>query len=142
MNTFSRHNLLMKMRKRKKLVIIIVCIAVAAVITIWIALSANRQSETSIFTDGTQTVTLRDDGTFTAKLADSNTIKGEYSETAVDGVIMVFFNHGAAPVIGRIEDDALVLPDEWDGGHDVRLLQNSGWQRNINDFPDEDYDFE
>jgi len=64
-----------------------------------------------------QTIALYSDGHFHAVLAHNVRKDGTYTKANESGVIIVSFNVNGNIERGRIIDNALHLPDEWNDGH-------------------------
>jgi len=75
------------------------------------------KNETEIYSYHGQTVQLSADGNFTASLAHGVKKSGTYSKTAENDRIIVSFNVNGNVEVGRIINNSLHLPKEWDDGH-------------------------
>jgi hypothetical protein len=64
-----------------------------------------------------QTVQFFSNGTFTARLAHNAQKNGTYTKNAENNRINVIFNTNGVFEIGRIVNNALHIPREWDDGH-------------------------
>jgi len=115
MNKKERQAEVSKKANQKK-VMIGVFILVVAIIVALIVFSAYQQSQTRTFTDGHQTVILYPNGSFAALLAHESE-KGTYTENTENGVITVTFISEGIVADGRIVNNILTLPEEWDDGH-------------------------
>lgn len=102
--------------KQKKQIIILVCTVVVVAVMAVIVFSAIQNGKNDIFTNGSQTITLRGDGTFTAMLA-HETRTGTYSTQSDDGNTVVLFTIDGETVDGVIAGDELTLPHAWEDGH-------------------------
>ena len=102
-------------KRQRKMQLIAICTIIVIGILSAVFYDLYRHSQTRIYSDGDQTVTLNPDGSFTARLAHSNP-SGRFTETA-DGAAAITFIYEGREVTGWIIDDALLLPDEWDDGH-------------------------
>jgi len=103
--------------KQKKLIIIGVCtLAAVAVVTVVVLLilSDSNQDNSETFSAGGQIVQLLDDGRFAASLAHNVLITGTYTKTSDDDRDIITFNTNGLIEIGWIEDDVLIIPEEWD----------------------------
>ena len=116
MNKKERQTQALKKAKQKKMITVGVCISIVLVITALLIFNSHQQSKNRIYTDGHQTITLRSDGSFTAVLA-HDTRTGTYTENAEADVIIITFISEQKSVSGSIENDYLMLPQEWDDGH-------------------------
>jgi len=103
-------------KANQKKIMIGVFILVVAVIAALIVFSAYQQNQTRIFTDGHQNVILYPNGSFAAVLAHESE-KGTYTENTADGVTTVTFISEGVAADGRIINNILTLPEEWDDGH-------------------------
>jgi len=107
----------LKKAKRKKLLIISgsALVLAAAVVAIVFAViqQGERRADAEIYAYGSQNVTLYSDGTFTANLFHGAKKSGTYTKS---GDTVTFVVNGKQE-IGKIENNALHLPDEWDDGH-------------------------
>jgi len=105
------------------LITIGVCVLVVVIVAVaLLVLNSTSQSQDRVFTDGHQTITLRDDETFTAELA-HETIIGQYTQSTANSVVTVTFTSGGKSVTSRITNDLLTIPQEWqdDHGHGTQL---------------------
>ena len=102
------------------LIFIFVVLAVAAYLLIPGLLekfSGSGKGETEIFSHGRQKVELNADGTFKASLAHGVNKNGTYTKKAEGSRTIVTFIVNGKQEIGRIENNSLHLPNEWDDGH-------------------------
>ena len=102
------------------LIFIFVVLAVAAYLLIPGLLenkSGGQQFETGIYTHGRQKVELNENGTFTANLAHGVNKSGTYTKKAEGKRTIITFNTNGKQEIGRMENNSLHLPNEWDDGH-------------------------
>ena len=117
----QRKEIARKKAKRKRLIIISICasaLVVAVVIAVVLAVrSSAQQSSAETYSDGSQTVLLLADGTFTASLAHSVNKNGTYTKTAEGSGFEVIFSIAGVDAVGRIENDALHIPEEWEDDH-------------------------
>lgn len=112
----SKKEQAIKKAKQKKRIIIAVCaVALVAFIGI-VVLAVLERSQERAFTDGNQTVILRDNGNFNASLAHNTNIRGTFTETDTGGEIIVSFVDGGTTVTGSISDGILHLPEQWRAG--------------------------
>ena len=114
---------LKKSKQKKMLITIGVCVSVVVIVAVaLLVLNSTSQSQDRVFTDGHQTITLRDDETFTAELA-HETIIGQYTQSTANSVVTVTFTSGGKSVTSRITNDILTIPQEWqdDHGHGTQL---------------------
>ena len=108
--------------RRKKILIASICILVVitvAISAVFIGVWRNKSGASQnaeIYSYGGQTIQLLADGTFSANLA-HNTRNGTYTKTVDGDRTMVSFDVGGSVIIGRIENNALHIPIEWDDGH-------------------------
>ena len=107
-----------KKAKRKKIIIAVICALVIALITVLGVYSASQKYETEIYSYGGQTVQLLADGKFTANLSHNVQKSGTYAKTTGSSRTLVNFNVNGNIETGRIENNSLHLPAEWDDGHD------------------------
>ena len=112
----------MKKAKQQK-IIISVCVLAVVVIIALLIVTSSQQSNNRVYSDGHQTVTLRDDGSFTAVLVHNESWKGTYTENTKNGITTVTFVSEGTTVNGRISNNILTIPDEWqdDHGHGNKL---------------------
>lgn len=106
-----------KKAKQKKLLTVGLCILAAAAVLTFIIFSIVRQSNEDIYSGGGQSVRLFEDGRFAASLAHNTMKTGTYTKTVEDNVTIVSFNRNGIIEIGRIENNSLRIPREWDDGH-------------------------
>jgi len=120
----GRQTYALKKSKQKKLIITLgVCISVIVIIAAALLIfNSASQSQDRVFTDGHQTITLREDGTFTAELA-HETKNGQYTESTANSIITVTFTSEGKSATSRITNDILTIPHEWqdDHGHGTQL---------------------
>jgi len=108
-----------KKANRKKLIIIGICVlavVIAAAVIILIRNQSSAAAGTEVYSYGGQSIWLFANGNFTANLA-HNTINGAYTKVNESGQTLVYFNISGNQVVGRIINNSLYLPDEWDDGH-------------------------
>ena len=116
MNKKERQAQALKKAKQIKMLTVGICVSVALVITALLVFHWQQQRQNRVYTDGHQTVTLRGNGAFTAVLA-HETRTGTYAESAGNDAIIVTFISEGESVNGKIANDLLFLPEEWDDGH-------------------------
>jgi len=101
-------------------VLIVVLILAAVVVTIGIVRgknNSNAQHSAETYALGRQTVQLLENGTFSASLAHGVQKSGTYTKTTEGNRTIVSFNVNGKTEIGRIENNSLHLPSEWEDGH-------------------------
>jgi|GEM_PF-499760 len=130
-----RRELAMKRDKRKKIIRMTLGIAVAIAIVALIVINATQKIEERVFTDGNQTITLRDNGTFSARLAHDARKRGNYEENVAGDVTTVVFTEGEVTTNGTIVNNVLTIPAEWEDahGHGRELWLVSGGQQDAVD---------
>jgi hypothetical protein len=106
-----------KKSRQKKILVAIVLILVTAGAIGYLIYSNNQHGDAETYSDGGQTVRLLPDGTFNAILAHRVRKSGTYTKTTEGNRITVLFNINDREEIGRIIDDILYIPREWDDGH-------------------------
>ena len=113
----------MRKAKQKKIIIISVCVSIVLIIAALLIFNAYQQKDNRVYSDGHQTITLRDDGSFTAALAHNEKWKGRYTEDTKNSVTTVTFVVDRTSVNGSIRNNILTIPDEWqdDHGHGSKL---------------------
>jgi hypothetical protein len=112
-----RREAAIKKQKQKKIAAVCVCAAAVTALAVFLISSAVRQSSVETYSDGSQIVQLLEDGSFSAVLAHNVRKNGTYTKSADTGAVTVSFNRNGVVEIGRIENNALRIPDEWDDGH-------------------------
>ena len=113
-----------KKRKQKKILIATICVVLAAaIVVLLISLSMIRQRSERVFTDGRQTITLRDDGTFAARLYHNVRANGTYTEMTEGNATIITFVSGGTSIETRVVNNVLTVPAEWTDahGHNRRL---------------------
>ena len=109
-----------KKKNRKKLLIIGICailIIVAGSIITYSIYTGNHQEGVEIYRYHGQTVRLFADGRFTASLAHRVEKSGTYTKATESNRITVLFHTDGKTEVGRIIDNSLYIPNEWDDGH-------------------------
>jgi len=79
--------------------------------------SKNNEPEVEIFSYHGQTVELQKDGNFTASLAHGVRKNGTFTKTTENDRTIVSFNVNGNIEVGRIINNSLHIPKEWDDGH-------------------------
>jgi len=79
--------------------------------------SGGQHSESETYSHGRQKVELNENGTFSANLAHGVNKNGTYTKKAEGSRTIVTFTVDGKQEIGRIENNSLHLPNEWDDGH-------------------------
>ena len=106
-----------KKSKQKRFIIAgILVLAVIAVIFFRIYQPV-RHTDTEIYSDGHQTIRLFADGKFSAILAHNNQKNGTYTKTANGSTTAVLFIADGATSTGRVENNTLYFPHEWEDNH-------------------------
>ena len=80
-------------------------------------ISSASKGESEIFSHGNQIVQLFADGSFKASLAHGVSKNGTYLKKADGSRTVITFIVNGKQEIGRIENNSLHLPREWDDGH-------------------------
>jgi len=117
-----------KSRKKKAIIAVITLLITACAIGFFVfynnqqnmpgaAINEEHQENEEIYRYGGQTIRLLADGTFMASLAHGSTKNGTYSKTTEGEITSVIFNSNGNEEIGRIIDNSLHIPREWDDGH-------------------------
>jgi predicted AlkP superfamily pyrophosphatase or phosphodiesterase len=109
-----------KTKQKKKLLLISICVLITLVALIFILHSVVRKNENEImetYSYHGQTVQLLTDGKFSASLAHGVKKNGTYKKTTENDIIIVSFNVNGKEEIGRIINNSLHIPGEWDDGH-------------------------
>jgi len=102
--------------KKFKSVFIKGCALTATVVFI-LLINACSQNKSEIYSDGSQKIELSADGKFAAVLAHNNRISGTYTRKTEGSRIIISFNVNGTITVGRIINDALHFPEEWEDGH-------------------------
>jgi len=103
--------------KLKKIIRISVCSVIAVIVIAAIIINILQQRNARIFTDGTQSITLRENGTFTAELYHGVMRNGLYKEDGVDDITIISFDENGIVAVGFLMNDVLTYPEEWDDMH-------------------------
>ncbi|MCL2443161.1 MAG: hypothetical protein FWD13_06815 [Treponema sp.] len=90
---------------------------ISLVIFLVLSCTKDEKSENEIFSYHGQTVQLLADGTFTASLAHGVRKSGTFTKTTENDRTIVSFNVNGKVEVGRIINNSLHLPREWDDGH-------------------------
>jgi len=106
----------------KKIMGIIICIVIVVIVVTAIIVNILQNRNARVFTDGTQTITLRENGTFTAELYHGVIRSGDYKEMSMMGedgeFIVVFFQEKNVETTGGfLVDNILTYPEDWDDIH-------------------------
>ena len=119
--TLKKENAAKKLKQKKAFILGICVLAVLAAVGFFINSiihSKNTEKQDSeIYSYGGQTVQLFADGKFTASLAHNVSKNGTYTKEAESDIIAISFIINGRTEIGRIINNALHLPKEWDDGH-------------------------
>jgi hypothetical protein len=103
--------------KQKNIIIAVFCALAVVAAAVLLINSSVRQSNAETYRAGGQAVRLFNDGKFSATLAHNARKTGTYTtKTEEDGGTAVSFNMNGVVAVGRIEGNALRLPEEWDDG--------------------------
>jgi len=120
----KKENAEKKANKKKLLIVWIISLVVlAAAIIIFLPNILNRHSgsshqyETETYSRGRSTIELNANGNFSASLPHGVRKSGTYTKTPEGRITLVNFNVNGNIEVGRIENNALHLPMEWDDGH-------------------------
>jgi uncharacterized ion transporter superfamily protein YfcC len=105
-----------KARQKTILIVSIIALIITAVIAVGVY-SASRQNNAEIYSTGGQTVQLFADGNFSARLAHNTLKNGTYTKREDGSNTIVSFNVDGRVELGRIENNRLFIPEEWDDGH-------------------------
>jgi hypothetical protein len=106
-----------KKAKQKKLVSAILGTVIVVAVTAFLINSSIQQRRIETYTNGVKMVQLLEDGNFSATLAHNVRKTGTYTKEEEDGGITVTFNTRGTAESGRIIDNALHIPEEWDDEH-------------------------
>jgi len=82
-----------------------------------ISCNRNEKNENEIYSYHGQKVELSADGSFTASLSHGVKKSGTYTKKSENNSVIISFNVDGNLEVGRIIDDSLHLPKEWDDGH-------------------------
>jgi hypothetical protein len=112
----ERREAAMKKAKKNKKILMCVCASVAIAIAALIVFAVTRPTiDSRVYTTGAQSVALFDDGRF--RFTDCRLARaGTYTETINGDVTTVAFVHRRNTFYGRIANDVLTIPQEWDAG--------------------------
>jgi hypothetical protein len=106
-----------KKKLKKNILIGLAAFLIIAGFVGWQIYTSSQKPNARIYSDGHQSITLYDDGNYTARLAHGVSKSGTYTESAEDGVTIVSFVTRGKTENGRIRDNVLTFPSEWDDGH-------------------------
>ena len=112
-------------KTKRKIAIIVCCCALVVIAAVLLGIfSGNWRNNSSapqytreIYSYGGQTIQLLADGTFTASLAHGARRNGTYTKTVNGNITAVSFNVNGSIEVGRIINNALHIPEEWNDGH-------------------------
>jgi len=94
----------------------LLCAYTSIIILVCLIISCAK-NETEVFSFHEQTVQLFADGCFIASLSHGVQINGTYTKTTENDRINILFNVNGNTVTGRVINNALHIPKEWDDGH-------------------------
>ena len=127
LKTVKRERAEKRAKRKKTLIIGIFALVLAAVIGYFAYSSITKSTITrdivaqdqsaEIYSYGRQIVVLKGDGSFTANLSHGVNKSGTYTKTVSEGTERVMFNVNGRIETGRIVNNSLHLPHEWDDGH-------------------------
>ncbi|MCL2244329.1 MAG: hypothetical protein FWC03_07660 [Treponema sp.] len=106
--------------KKKKIILALICVLIAALIIalgIYSATPVKNSGDSEIYSYGGQTVQLFADGKFTANISHNTQKSGTYTKTADGSRTLIRFYVNGSIENGRIENNSLYLPAEWDDSH-------------------------
>jgi len=113
-----------KKANQKKIIILCVCAAVTLVVSAAIIFAPglfehadHSHNDAEIYSHGRSSIELNADRTFSASLPHGVRKNGTYTKTSEGSRTMVNFNVNGNIEVGRIENNSLYLPREWDDGH-------------------------
>jgi len=108
-----------KRAKQKKIILLLCIFALLLSVSGLIVFSGIKKNnnEAEIYSYHGQTIQLFTDGKFTASLAHNVTKNGTYIKTLDNDRIIVSFNVNGVIEVGRIINDSLHIPGEWDDRH-------------------------
>jgi len=119
----KQENAIKKANRKKFFAIMIfslIVLAVAAIIFvpgILQTISGSSHNESEVFGQGRSIIELNVNGTFSASLPHNVNKSGTYTKTVEGARTLVNFNVDGNIEVGRIENNSLHLPREWDDGH-------------------------
>ena len=110
-----------KKARLKTFIVVMICVLIVVAVAV-IGIHVRRQNHSQqvsmeIYSFHGQTVQLLDDGTFSARLAHGVQKNGTYTKTNDNDGIIVSFNVNGREEVGRIQNNNLYIPREWDDGH-------------------------
>jgi small ligand-binding sensory domain FIST len=112
----ERRQAAQKKAKQKRIIITAACaVCAVAVITALAVYTLTRPGSRVYAVPSGQSVTLYDNGRFTARLFHNTTLSGMFTEASYGIISNLAFTHGNTTVFSHIENDVLLLPQEWWG---------------------------
>jgi len=114
-NKKARRELAVKKEKQKKMIIIAVIAVVIIAAAVIIIVNAVNTKNDEIYTDGSATITLRENGKFTAVLYHDSQYSGTYVKSADGGTVT--FTYDGKTAVSELKNNELHIPDEWADGH-------------------------
>ena len=122
----QRREAAQKRARKKRIVIVAVCAAVVVFAATAVSIYAMTRPDIRIFADaGGQSVALYENGNFVARIIHTATISGTFTENVTGNVSSITFTYDGTIVSTQIEDDFLLLPEEWwtvcGHNHETRL---------------------
>ena len=112
-NKRGRRALAEKRAKRTKILIITTLSVIVIAIAAYLIVNAFLESGTEVYSDGLQSVRLRQNGSFSAELAHSTNFNGTFTYSEQGESTIVSFTYDGTTVDGEIVDGQLTIPDEW-----------------------------
>ena len=115
MNTKNqRREAAQKKAKKRRVTILALCaLLVVAAITTIVVYTVTRPGVRIFEVAGTQSVRLYDNGDFTARLAHNVNLSGTFTEEVTGNVSAISFMQGGNVISTQIEDNVLLLPNDW-----------------------------
>jgi len=95
----------------------VIKMAIAVIAAALLILSCSQKARTETFSDGGQSVLLFTNGTFTARLAHNVRKNGTYVRNVDENMTIILFYIDGKVSFGRIENDNLYFPEDWDDSH-------------------------
>jgi len=106
-----------KKTKQKRIMVICSCALVVIAAVVFTVHFDRKRGSVEVYSGGGQTVRLFENGTFSANLAHHVRKSGTYTKITEDNRTTVSFSVNGRIEVGRIENDRLHIPREWDDGH-------------------------
>jgi flagellar basal body-associated protein FliL len=109
----KRREVAIKKAKSKKIITVSICVVLTAIVLMFAVFAATQENKIETYSNGIKMVQLLPDGNFSATLAHNVRKNGTYEKAEEN----IMFNVNGRTETGRIINNELHIPDEWDDNH-------------------------